>query len=31
VIALASARDLAANRGTSRTAIRVLAPRGTIG
>jgi Bacterial Ig domain len=31
VIALAAARDLAANRGTSRTAIRVLAPRGTVG
>jgi hypothetical protein len=29
VVALAAARDLAANRGTTRTRIRVLAPRGT--
>jgi hypothetical protein len=29
VVALAAARDLAANRGTSRTRIRVLAPRRT--
>jgi hypothetical protein len=29
VIALAAARDLAANRGITSTRIRVLAPRGT--